>query len=169
MRFDRKWLFVPIVTTLVALVRAREEIVARNDESVKAEGLVDYRLPKTIIPTTYDIMLQLPADEDNAIFDGIIKINARVEAPTDTIVFHAGSISIITVGVFLGNQNVNNTGWSQDMVTEKTTVKLAKELSKGAVITLAMTYTGMLRDNMIGFYRSSYINDKGETKYDHIA
>ena len=45
------------------------------------------------------------------------------------------------------------------------TIKFGQAIAAGSDAQLKLTFTGILNDNMAGFYRSSYKDKNGETKY----
>lgn len=50
---------------------------------------------------------------------------------------------------------------SYDNVTEKYEITLNNELIPETIVSINIAYRGNLRDDMIGFYRSSYFDSKG--------
>ncbi len=64
-----------------------------------------------------------------------------------------------------GNEVTSSPKITYDEGTQITTVSLDKSISPGAKIQLTQTFTGYLNDKMAGFYRSSYKDRDGSTKY----
>lgn len=51
-----------------------------------------------------------------------------------------------------------------DNKTEKYEIKLSKVLSAGTNITINFEYVSALRDDMTGFYKSSYVDANGKIR-----
>lgn len=136
-------------------VFAQEANLSQDDKSV------DYRLPKSVRPISYEIMF-MPKLQ-NFTFNGIEKINAVVEEETDTITLHVGNIQITSQSVFINQTNIYKSK-EYDKVTEKYTITLSETLKKGSEILIIFNYQGNLRDDMIGFYKSSYFDEHGQIK-----
>ncbi|XP_017892658.2 putative aminopeptidase-2 [Ceratina calcarata] len=138
-----------------------------GDSYIQDEPLLsDYRLPKTIIPNRYEILLR-PKLEGNFEFKGTVQIEARVNIATDTITLHSGQLTINnTIVSDIKNVNpvkIESTDYNN--VTEKYAIKLGELLKVGTNIKIVLVYTGKLRDDMIGFYKSSYIDSNGKIRW----
>ena len=95
-----------------------------------------YRLPKTIIPTNYEIIL-IPKLKDNFEFKGIVHISAYLQKSTDTITLHHGQmkINLVTVTIDVEKVEIKHTTYKNE--TEKIRkLKLSKVLSAGTNITI---------------------------------
>lgn len=64
-----------------------------------------------------------------------------------------------------GNEVTSSPKITYDEGTQVTTVSFDKSIFPGAKIQLTQTFTGYLNDKMAGFYRSSYKDRDGSTKY----
>lgn len=64
-----------------------------------------------------------------------------------------------------GSEVTSSPKITYDEGTQITTVSFDKSISPGAKIQLTQTFTGYLNDKMAGFYRSSYKDRDGSTKY----
>ncbi|XP_032687648.1 putative aminopeptidase-2 [Odontomachus brunneus] len=137
-------------------VFAQKAYLSRDDESV------DYRLPKSVRPISYEIMF-MPKLQ-NFKFEGIEKIVAVVEQETDTITLHVGNIQINSQSVIINQTNIYES-MNYDKVTEKHTIILSETLKKGSEILITFSFHGNLRDDMIGFYKSSYFDEDGQIKW----
>ncbi|KAF3426305.1 LOW QUALITY PROTEIN: hypothetical protein E2986_13349 [Frieseomelitta varia] len=126
--------------------------------------VLDYRLPKTVVPTNYEIILT-PELQNDFTFKGIVHISAYLRNSTNTVTLHHGRMDITLVTVMVGAQNekINNTTY--DNKTEKYEIRLDKVLKAGTNIMINFEYVGKLRDDMIGFYRSSYVDAKGQIRW----
>jgi aminopeptidase 2 len=139
------------------------DILTQNGAVSPNDDPINYRLPTNVKPNSYDIMLVPYLKEGK--FTGIEKIEVTVIQETDTITLHVGNIEIkvVTVAVLPDKKLINDTIISKDYVTEKYNIIVPNVLTKDTRLQISFTYNGILSDNMIGFYRSSYI-ENGETK-----
>ncbi|XP_076637043.1 uncharacterized protein LOC143349583 [Colletes latitarsis] len=137
------------------------ETFAENDRNYST---VDYRLPKTIVPINYEIIL-MPSYEGDFTFNGIVHINALVQQDTDTITLHHRRINITGMSVNYENNIIDISASSYDNKTEQFQLKLKKVMREGLNITINFQYTGTLRDDMIGFYKSQYFDSAGKIKW----
>ena len=158
--------FVIALMALLVVNYARGEVsVHQNGNEFKdAEESNDYRLPTTIIPQSYDIGLQLPLYDNVTTFKGTVKINATTTVTINEIILHCGNLTISTTAVLSNKTLLKITKTSYNDVTETLKLSLDKELLEGTNITIAIVYEGTLRNDMIGFYRSFYIDNKGYRK-----
>ncbi|XP_011260493.3 aminopeptidase N-like [Camponotus floridanus] len=124
----------------------------------------DYRLPVSIKPISYEIIL-VPKLQENFTFEGFVKITAVVQNETDKITLHKGNIQIVNQSVLLENKTVNIEHVIYDKNTEKYTLIVSETLKKGSQILITFDYNGILNDNMIGFYRSSYFDKDNQIKW----
>ncbi|KAK2581484.1 hypothetical protein KPH14_005150 [Odynerus spinipes] len=135
-----------LVSTLQDGTEIQDDSAAKN-----------YRLPTTMHPTAYEITLNLTLSE-KFWFLGQATINVIVDTATKSIVLHHGDINILNVSVIVENKEVEIKRKDYDKETEKYSIDLNETLSAGDKILLNFEYEGHLFNNMIGFYKSSYIN-----------
>ncbi|XP_017792513.1 PREDICTED: uncharacterized protein LOC108574433 [Habropoda laboriosa] len=139
-----------------------EEPFLQEDE--KSATPDDYRLPKSIIPLNYEIMLK-PEFECDCKMNGIVHIYVRVKESTDTITLHHGQMEITMVSVTFNEKQLEIRNTTYNNKTEKYEIKLRDTLKAGSNVTINFQYEGIIRDDMIGFYRSSYINSNGKIRW----
>jgi len=135
-----------------------------ENSSQKDDDSVDYRLPTFVKPISYTINLKNSWVDDHFAFSGVTNIRAKVINSTDNITLHVGNLEIITNTVSVLNQTVEIKDRIYDEVTEKYTFKLVKTLNKDTIVDIFFNYMGNLSDNMAGFYRSLYVDQKGQIK-----
>jgi puromycin-sensitive aminopeptidase len=121
-----------------------------------------YRLPRTVVPSRYD--LRLEPDLAAATFAGRAEITVTVNEPVEVIVLNAAELAIseattegregdrLTAAVTLAEE------------TERCMLRFESALMKGSW-KLKLTFTGVLNDKLRGFYRSKYKNKEGEWRY----
>lgn len=116
-----------------------------------------HRLEITAKPTSYNISLQPYFEDKNAkksfTFNGRVVIDMEVSKDTWEIILHAYDIDIVSIkeNSYLGHKMVPS--------TQKMIVFFKSLLPANKKLTLEITYTGHLRDDMKGFYRSSYLDE----------
>jgi puromycin-sensitive aminopeptidase len=110
-----------------------------------------YRLPRTAIPSRYD--LELAPSLDSATFDGRVEVRVDVVEPTTDLVLNAAELQIHECHV-----DGAAATWRLEPETERLFVTPADRLQSGpAVLTIA--FSGALNDKLRGFYRSTYSAD----------
>lgn len=109
--------------------------------------------------------------ENDFTFEGTVEINATVKDITNKIVLHAYNITHKQVDVFANdvqmkvlsvNHSQNFSEWNSYNFL---IISLGDDLLEGTHVTIKINYTGFLGNDMKGFYRSSYKDDKGVTQY----
>ena len=117
----------------------------------------DPRLPRLAVPSAY--RLELVPDLDMFTFTGSVEIDVEIVAPTDHLVVNAIELTIHTATITAGGKT-QKAGIDLDMETERLTLSASSELSAGPA-TIAITFDGILNDQLHGFYRSSYTDETG--------
>lgn len=133
-------------------------------EGIDAQQDLDYRLPKTVIPSSYEILL-MPELKDDFKFEGRVHINATVRESTNTIILHHEKMEILKLTVTRDKESQEIANTSYNNVTEKYEITLRNELIPGTTVSINIAYRGNLRDDMVGFYRSSYFDSKGTLRW----
>lgn len=93
-------------------------------------------------------------------FDGNVKIDLDVLEESNTITLHTLEIEIHSAKI--GDSKAINTTFDEAKQTVTFTFK--DDFKKGSTVTIDIDFTGILNDNMAGFYKSTYEED-GKTKY----
>eukprot|EP00406_Dinophysis_acuminata_P070763 CAMPEP_0179268524 /NCGR_PEP_ID=MMETSP0797-20121207/30486_1 /TAXON_ID=47934 /ORGANISM="Dinophysis acuminata, Strain DAEP01" /LENGTH=894 /DNA_ID=CAMNT_0020976811 /DNA_START=169 /DNA_END=2853 /DNA_ORIENTATION=+ len=129
----------------------------------KAAGRV--LLPDQVLPTKYDI--RLVPDLERFVFDGVATIDVDVQEAVSEVTLHAKELQFISCE-FTGEDDsaeskVETVGINQRVKETTVTFVFDKVLPVGKG-KLAITYTGVLNNQMAGFYRSSYKDIHGNTK-----
>jgi len=120
----------------------------------------DYRLPRSVIPSAY--VIKLEPDLERASFTGSIGIDVAVNEPVTSIVMNAVELEIGDA-VVTANGRTYSAASSLDADRERLTLTLDDALPVGdARITIC--FTGILNDQLRGFYRSTYTAANGDTK-----
>ena len=111
-----------------------------------------HRLPATAIPHRYD--LQLRPDLVAATFDGEVHIEIEVLTATTDLVLHAVDLEIDAAWVGAGGERLELT-WSADPEFERVAFSSDRAIEPGAA-TLTLRFRGVLNDQLLGFYRSTF-------------
>ncbi|MEZ5176283.1 MAG: M1 family metallopeptidase [Acidimicrobiia bacterium] len=117
----------------------------------------DYRLPRTVLPVHYAITLE--PDLTAATFSGVVAIDIEVIEPTPTIVLNAIELDLESATV--ATDGTEHTGTvTLDAEAERATITLESPLPTGPAV-LRIEFTGILNDDLRGFYRSVYTDADG--------
>ncbi len=118
-----------------------------------------YRLPRTVVPSRYDLVLQ--PDLDTATFAGRVAVAVEVHERVDEMIVNALELAID--GATLhgdGGLEVRVADVTLDAEVQRATLHLAEPVEPGPY-TLEMSFRGELNDQLHGFYRSTYTDDDG--------
>lgn len=126
---------------------------------------VGYRLPNETSPESYEITIVTNIDKNNFTFSGTVVIHVRVLEVTSNITLHARQLTIESVKLESETRaDVKLDLFVYDESTEFLTIPTVTQLEAGKLYTLTVKYTGELRTDYFGFYRSSYVNSSGHTR-----
>lgn len=129
---------------------------------------VSYRLPNNTKPEEYAIELRTNIDKKEFNFTGKVTIKLRALESTKNITLHQRQLTIGEHWLQAENGKPINVGqWNYDKTTEFLVIPVTDGLEKDQRYALTIAYTGELRADMGGFYRSSYVNSKNETRFAH--
>jgi len=115
-----------------------------------ASSLPAQRLPQTVLPQSYT--LNLSPDIKAATFSGSESIDVTVTEPTNTIVLNAIEIAFQSVTITAAGKHQSAT-IALDKAKEQATFTFADKIPAGKA-TLAIQYTGILNNELRGFYLS---------------
>ncbi|KAE8163654.1 peptidase family M1-domain-containing protein [Aspergillus tamarii] len=121
-------------------------------------------LPTNVKPVHYDLTLE--PNFESFKYDGTVVIDLQVTEDTTSISLNSNEIDIHSAIVSAqGSVVTSSPEISVNKDNQVATVKFAETIPAGSSAQLKLTFTGILNDNMAGFYRSSYKTKDGETKY----
>lgn len=117
----------------------------------------DYRLPRTVVPTHYDIVLE--PDLANASFSGSVGIQVEVAEPTSVIVLNAIELDLKKATIVQGGDEFDGSVL-RDEETERATITIDGLLDVGEA-SLLISFDGVLNDDLRGFYQSVFTDAGG--------
>ncbi|MAP36423.1 MAG: aminopeptidase, partial [Chloroflexi bacterium] len=119
-------------------------------------------LPSGISPSKY--RLSLSPDMQKFTFDGEVQITVEVLNTVNTIVLNAAELQIQKIAVTTRGKEVEILDSSLDEEDETLTISLESEIAPGNA-EISIQFVGQLNDRLLGFYRSSYKDIKGDERY----
>ena len=117
-----------------------------------------YRLPRTVIPSRYEIRLE--PDLTSSTFTGSETIAVTVTEPVSEIWLNAVDLAIGAVAVEDERGQIQRGSATADPATERYRLAFATPLGPGSS-RLRLDFTGSLNDKLRGFYRSTYKDQAG--------
>ncbi|XP_008179639.1 aminopeptidase 1-like [Acyrthosiphon pisum] len=127
---------------------------------VNSEETIDFKLPTNFKPVSYELNVVTHL-EDKFMFEGVVCIRMTCVGATDTIVLHSASLNIDTKSVVVANcgENVIQvSSVSFDPDKELMHVKSTVNFKPCDEYVLTIPFTGNLTDDLVGYYRSSYVD-----------
>jgi puromycin-sensitive aminopeptidase len=120
-----------------------------------------YRLPRTVVPSRYDIRLE--PDLATHSFRGEETIAVTVAEPTRVVVLNAVELTVDAVVAERDGEAPRQGRAHLEAETERCHVEFDAPLAPGAW-RLRLAFTGTLNDKLRGFYRSTYKDPSGVTR-----
>ena len=119
-------------------------------------------LPETARPSKYRIKLQ--PDLKNFTFDGEQSVDLLILEATSTIVLNSIDLEISNTTLHANGTTLSSKSVTIDKDAETATLDFGETIQPGDA-RLEMVFTGELNDKLMGFYRSEYTSQDGETRY----
>ena len=119
------------------------------------------RLPKNVVPTHYAITIE--PDLTQFVFRGRQVVNVEIKEDTDKIVLNSLSLNISQASFSYNSERVipvKSIEYNEG--DEKLTLVFPSFLKKGSSGYLNISFSGVLADNLQGFYRSKYTSVEGQ-------
>jgi hypothetical protein len=126
----------------------------------------DYRLPKHIRPSLYELKMQLhigPLEllgNKSFTFEGENKMSLVCANATDKLVFHSVGLELLRLQISIASEQDANisvdTNYVYDFQREWAVFTLNKLCIVNATYVLTVPYRGVISDMLFGLYRSSY-------------
>ncbi|XP_022904718.1 aminopeptidase N-like isoform X2 [Onthophagus taurus] len=149
-----------------------ESLTKLDEEKLPEETTINYtRLPRSIQPTHYSLFIS-PELEGNFTTKGNVTITLKIAEKTNTIRLNALDLKIDSKStkVFASNNETNMKQIKinkqiEDKSDQAYTIYLDEHLNENEEYKLFIKFEGFLNDYMVGFYKSSYIDDKNNTRW----
>ncbi len=126
---------------------------------IDSSGADAYRLPRTVVPTRYHLVIE--PDLAAFTFAGSSATTIDVLEATDTVVLNAIELAISTASVVgPDGTTVTTDRIDLDEQTERAALHFSSRLAPGQYV-LHTTFTGILNDQLHGFYRSTFTDTDG--------
>lgn len=126
----------------------------------------NYRLPNNTIPLHYDIVLRTNIHRPEFEFFGDVKIRIQAIETTNNITLHYRGQNIVAVDLSNADgELIERPSWRLQEDVDFLIIEPAAQLIKGKIYQVRISYNGILRDDNRGFYRSSYVDDRGRTHW----
>lgn len=122
-----------------------------------------YRLPNNTFPLYYEININTALEKNNFQFNGttIIKIMIK-EDKSNQISLHSKSAKIENIEIKdVNEKSIQINKCIINIKTDILTITTNETLIKNNQYFLTIKYTSYLRDDNLGFYKSSYIDENG--------
>ena len=119
-------------------------------------------LPETARPSKYRIKLQ--PDLENFTFDGEQSVDLLILEATSTIVLNSIDLEISNTTLHANGTTLTSKSVTIDKDAETATLDFGETIQPGDA-RLEMVFTGELNNKLMGFYRSEYTSQDGETRY----
>jgi aminopeptidase N len=127
---------------------------------------ISYRLPNNTRPLFYDIHLTTHIHENKFEFSGHVTIKFTVKSmPYNEITLHMKMLENLDIKLLNDTAGLieSDVDFDHEDVTDFLTIKPKNGLQLNGVYHLDIAFDGTLRDDNLGFYRSSYLNPQGNT------
>ena len=118
-----------------------------------------YRLARTVVPRAYRMRFQ--PDLDEATFSGSLEIDVEVIEAVSSFALNAVELSVSSATFRSGDQVLVSHDPALNADFETATFDFDEVLPLG-IATLELDFTGILNDQLRGFYRSTYEDDNGD-------
>ena len=119
-----------------------------------------YRLANTVVPNAYRIFLT--PDLDAATFSGRVEIDVDVNESVSAFSLNAVELVLGAASLTSPGTTVRSSNPTLDELYETATFSFDAPLSTGPA-TVEIAFTGILNDQLHGFYRSTFTDDAGQS------
>jgi aminopeptidase 2 len=146
-----------------------------DQKQLNKSSNLNYRLPEELKPYKYEILFkfQFSTTFENKSFpyEGEVAIFFSCVNDTSSLVFHLNNLIIDNSTLSLQSltdetfSSLSSFKWYNDYERQFFIANLSVSLKSGHSYKLSTKFTGFLKDDNKGFYRSSYIDDNNTTKW----
>jgi aminopeptidase 2 len=123
------------------------------------------RLPRTSIPLRYELSITSKVNTGRTQFDGVVKIVIKMMQNGDVITMNSKDLTVTSVKLTASGNNELENRVTFDVEKDFIFIQsISRELLEDEQVTVEIAYTGELQLNMLGFYRSSYVDRQGKIR-----
>lgn len=170
----KKVLLLSLLISIIGATHCSEEV-----ETATVEADIDdesqnttcyYLLPYNVIPNEYYIRITPFIIPDNFTFDGIVRINLTIIEATSVIVLHVDNMTIhdVTVSIIDKEKNTLTELDVENITSEEKynflNIEMKSPITADTNVTIVISYTGELNNNMYGFFRD-WVKVDNDYKY----
>jgi aminopeptidase 2 len=139
--------------------RAGEEVGQESEE-----GMFTGLLPRNLLPVKYD--LHIVPDFKKSTFKGTVLMHLNAVDETDRVVFNSEALSLDLehIAVKVGGEDAEVRSVRENKDEQQVVVDTIR-MKRGDKVSLALEFSGEIKENMIGFYKSSYISAEGKKEW----
>lgn len=119
-----------------------------------------YRLPGTVVPTNYELLITPRIEPGRFHYGGTVIITAEVKDYTRSIVMHAHKdleVVLLMVSDAKTDEMLPVYDRTFNPLSEMYTIHMETGLFDGMEIKIAMQFLGQLKKDKLGFYLSDYV------------
>lgn len=157
---------IALTTTVATATTTQTTLTPPTTVHTKTSDDLDLRLPRAIKPVSYNIKLIPYFEERNFTFDGYAQIVMNCHENTSNITLHAITLAINESDIAIyqlfetDDENVeyevpiHNITFNEKK--QFLIINLDEILVQNMTYAIYINYTGLLNDDLKGFYRSSY-------------
>ena len=120
-----------------------------------------HRLPRSVIPSRYD--LQIEPDFEQFTFAGAVRIEVDISRPVDEMVLNAIELDITSATLTVGEETVRGGAVEYQTDLERAVISFDETAPVGSGV-LCLDFTGILNDQLHGFYRSTFTDVDGQSQ-----
>jgi puromycin-sensitive aminopeptidase len=119
-----------------------------------------YRLARTVVPSAYRIFLT--PDLENFTFAGRVEIDVTIDEAVSELTLHALDLELGAATVTADGTSYRSQEHRLDSTYETATFVFERTLPVGPAV-VEIAFDGTLNDQLVGFYRSKFVDDQGVT------
>ena len=144
--------------TLPSSTKVLNDSLVTSKKEILDKKFKTYRLPNNSIPHRYDLWLKTEVDKKNFNFSGRVEIHIKVLEPTQIITLHCRQIFITKIDLLDVSRAVisESLHFQYEPIIDFLEITLPTQGTMNEELVLVITYTGELRSDNLGFFRTTY-------------
>lgn len=119
-----------------------------------------FRLPNNTIPLHYDVRIRSDIHRGDFIFEGEVRINITVLEASDVITLQYRQLIIRTINLRNPDDSILQQNAPFRLISDLEFLEIPTNnlLAVGQALVVEVVYSGILREETSGFFRTSYVN-----------